>query len=245
MNQIKLLLADDNQESLEILEHFIENIQGGFQVVGKCNDGEQLIDLVMQLKPDLVITDINMPKKNGIEAMKECLSFYPTLRVIFITGYEEYAVEAFRLHAIDYVIKPYEKTRLYQALEKAREIITYTPKEKRYEKIKNLPIKQKNSTYFVPLDEIFFIEKSEKKCLVYTKKQVFETSESISKILEKSDNHFFLAHRSYIINLQKVSHIVPQKESYISYFYDFDMNASVSKLKINEMRDRLAAFLQE
>lgn len=246
MNCIKVMLADDKEESLEILRLFLESLST-FKVVGVCNDGEELVAEIMIKKPDLLLVDINMPMKSGMSAVKECLSFYPDLKFIFISGYEQYALEAFEMSAIDYIVKPIEKARLYKGLEKARNIIQYEQnqmqKTKTNLKIRNLPIKDHTGTLYVPQQEIFYIEKSGKKCFIYTQKKVYETNENISKLLERLDDLFFPAHRSNIINLKRISHIIPQNETFVVYFHDFDKTASISKLKINEIKEKMVSLL--
>lgn len=243
MVPIKTMIVDDHEASLAILEYLTRDFPD-FEIIGTCTNGEELIEEVMLKKPDLVLADINMPKVNGIQAMRECLLFCPGLKFIFITGCSDYAVEAFRLAAIDYIVKPFEKMRLYKALEKARNLF-YFEREKfniqpRIDKMKNLPLREQNSTRYIPLTDIYFIEKVGKKCLVYTKDIIYDTNETIGKILARLDDSFFPAHRSFIINLSKISHITPQNETYIVYFKDFQKQASISKLKINEVREKIS-----
>jgi two-component system, LytTR family, response regulator len=242
MNVIKIVLVDDNEDSLEIMEHFIEDLPT-FEVIGTCRDGEELIEQVMKKKPDLALVDINMPKKNGVQAIKECLTFKPDLKFIFITGYDEYAIEAFKISAIDYVVKPIERSRLYMALEKAKSIILYEKAERLY--TKKLPLRSNTCTYYIPLNQILFIEKSGKKCLVHAREGMYETYDTIRKITERLDETFFPTHRSYVVNVKEIAYIVPQNETYLAYFRDYDKHASVSKLKINELRDKIAALLDE
>lgn len=246
MDPIKILLVDDNQDFIKIMEHFIQGFPES-QLIGICNNGEELVEQVMLKKPDLVLTDINMPIKNGIEAVKECLSFYPHLKCIFITGYDGFAIEAFRISAVDYIVKPIEKIRLYQALEKAKNLLQFERGKLELDiqeenKIKNLPLRDQNSIRYIPLTDIYFIEKTGKKCLVYTKSEIYETNETIGKLLDRLDHSFFPSHRSYIINLKKVSHITPHNETYIAHFQNNLNQASISKLKINEVRDRIIAL---
>jgi two-component system LytT family response regulator len=245
MEPIRVVLVDDNEDSLDILEFFMCSLSS-FEIVGTCRNGEELIEEVMIKKPDLVLADINMPKKNGLEAVKDCITFHPNLKFIFITGYDNYAITAFQLAAVDYIVKPIEKDRLYRALDKAKNMINFAlgtiesvVKEKC---INNLVIKDPNCTRYIPLDKIYFIEKTGKKCFVFTRDEVYETSENISKIYEKLDHNFYSAHRSYIINLKKVAHIKPSHETYIAYFHEYDRHASISKLKINEVREKIASL---
>ena len=122
MNKINLIIADDNEDSVEILDYFIEQLPE-FEVISICKDGEQLVQEVMAKSPDLLLVDINMPTINGVDAIKKCLRIKPNLNFIFITGYDEFAVKAFELSALDYIVKPIEKTRLYMALERAKNSI--------------------------------------------------------------------------------------------------------------------------
>ncbi|RDI40019.1 LytR/AlgR family response regulator transcription factor [Falsibacillus pallidus] len=238
MSIIKVLLADDHADGIEIMEHFMGKLVD-FYILGSCANGEELVHTALELNPDLIIADINMPIKNGMEAMKECAEFNPGLKFIFVTGYDEFAVGAFHMEAVDYIVKPLEKNRFYQALDKAKEIILAERQvtQGMVEKLDRLPIKAQQKTYYIPFADIYFIEKSGVKCLVYTKERVYETSEILGNLQEKLNNSFFLAHRSYVVNLKKISHITPQKETFVAYFHDFDMQASISKLKINELKE--------
>ncbi|MGX6443732.1 LytR/AlgR family response regulator transcription factor [Neobacillus sp. K501] len=242
MNRIQVLLADDNLASMEIIKYFISDLLD-FQLIGQCENGDELVEQVMLKKPDLVLTDVNMPKKNGLQAVKECQMFYPNLKVIFLTGYDDYAIDAFNFAAVDYIVKPIEKDRLFQALEKAKDIILFE-QGKMNEQLENtkrnvLLLKDNSCTRFIPFEDIYFVEKAGKKCLVYTKAEIYETNETIGRILSRLDDSFFQAHRSYIINLQEVMQITQHNETFIAYFRGYDKQAGISKLKINEVRERI------
>ncbi|WP_040207134.1 LytR/AlgR family response regulator transcription factor [Neobacillus jeddahensis] len=242
MDPIKLILVDDNEDSIEIMKYFISD-QPDFDIVSWCENGEELVEEVMVKKPDLVITDINMPRKNGIEAIKECRSFYPDMNFIFLTGYDDFAVEAFELAAVDYIVKPVEMKRFLQAMEKAKNIIAFEREKNQpataQQERKVLPLREANCMQYVPLDDIYFIEKVGKKCLIYTKQHIYETNETMGRILARLDESFCQVHRSNIINLKRVSQITPQNETYIAQFTHYDKTASISKLKIHEVRERL------
>ncbi|TYR79781.1 response regulator transcription factor [Priestia megaterium] len=246
MDKIKLIIADDNHDSVEILTYFIEQLPE-FELIGTCHDGEQLVQEAMTKNPDLLLVDINMPHISGMDAIKECLKIKSDLKFIFITGYDEFAVKAFELSALDYIVKPIEKTRLYMALERAKKSIQLQSKhmEKSQQKLKRLPVKFNSSTYYVPIDDIIFIEKSGKKCLIFTQSRTYETYENISEMYMYLDPTIFSqTHRSYIVNLQKISHITPKNETYLVYFLDFDEYAHISKLKIQEVQKQIHALME-
>jgi two-component system LytT family response regulator len=239
---IKVILADDHPESIKMIKYFISGLPE-FQFIGQCEHGIQLVEQVMVKKPDLVLTTIPFQMKDGMQAVKECMSVFPTIKVIFITGNDEYAIEAFEIGAIDYMVKPVNKERLFQALVKAKNIISFerdkTGNSPQLQQ-KNLTLKDQNAILFIPLADIFFIEKVGKKCLVYTDKDIYDTFETMGRILTRLDDSFFHGHRSYLINLEKISQITPQKETFIVHFKNYDKLAKVSKLKINEMRERIS-----
>ncbi|WP_312470547.1 LytTR family DNA-binding domain-containing protein [Neobacillus sp.] len=242
MKPIKVILADDHPESIEIIKNLISDLPD-FQFIGQCENGVQLVEIVMVKKPDLVLTTVPFPNKDGMQAIKECMSVFPMIKVIFITGNDEFAIEAFEIGAIDYMVKPVNKERLFQALMKAKNIISYerdkTGNSPQLQQ-KTLTLKDQNAILFIPLVDIFFIEKVGKKCLVYTNKDIYDTFETMGRIITRLDDSFFHGHRSYLINLEKISQITPQKETFIVHFKDYDKLAKVSKLKINQMREQIS-----
>lgn len=240
MEQIKLILVDDHEDSLDILHFYIKQLPD-FQIIDMCRNGDDLIDSVMTNNPDVILLDINMPKINGIEAIRECLKIKSNLKFIFVTSYDQYAVQAFEISALDYIVKPVDKTRLYSALEKVK---TIKQSEVIHEQNRNyhqrLTIKEGLDLYYIPTNDILFIEKVNKKCHIYTTNNTFSTSETIGHLLNQLPcSDFFLSHRSNIINLLKLSHVISVNQTYIAYFYNTDKYAHVSKLKIEELQQRL------
>jgi two-component system, LytTR family, response regulator len=243
MKPIPILLVDDHEDSLDILEFFIKQLPD-FDIVAKCKDGEELLDILMKNEVDVVLLDINMPKLNGMEAIERCLKINKNLKFIFITSYDQYAVQAFELSAVDYIVKPIEKTRLYVSLEKIRKQYRENVQKKVLSSTKKIPIKFNGSTYYILLDEIQFVEKTGKKCIIYTSNRNYESYENITLIMNKLPaDVFFMCHRSYIVNLTKISQITQKNQTYIAYFTSSDRYAHISKLRIVELQIQLANLL--
>lgn len=242
MNKTRIILVDDDEDSLRIMRYYVEKLPE-FTIVDICHNGEELIDSVMRTKPDAVLLDIRMPKLNGIEAIRACLQFRSDLLFIFITSYDEYAVQAFELSAVDYIVKPIKKSRLYSALEKINTI------RKRSETSslppgsaskKRLIIKEGNDYYFIPVKDIIFIEKIGKKCHIYTTAKDYVTNDNIGELLQQLPSQlFFLSHRSYIVNLTKIDCVLSKNQTYLAYFANTDKHAHVSKLKIEELQNKM------
>ena len=115
---LRVLLVDDEPPALQRLVHALETIKD-VEIVGSAEDGRAALDLTEKLKPDLVLLDIEMPYFNGIE-VGQTLAQHSETEIIFITALEEFAIEAFNMHAVDYLLKPVQPDRLREALKRAR-----------------------------------------------------------------------------------------------------------------------------
>lgn len=203
-------------------------------LLGVANTGDDLITLTMKEKPDVAIVNTSLPNINGMDAYKACKELYPELEVIFITGHDGHAAEAFRLNATDYIVKPVERDRLYSALNRVN--IPQENTEDRYQQ-KVLTIKDQNNIRFIPFEDILFIEKIDRKTFIHTKSFMFETNEPLSEYERLLDDRFMLAHRSNIINLEEISRIEVNRQMYIAHFFGYEPNAKISKHKMSDIQD--------
>ncbi|TWI59166.1 LytR/AlgR family response regulator transcription factor [Halalkalibacter nanhaiisediminis] len=242
MENYKVIIADDNADSKEIIAEFIEYLPD-FTVVAVASDGKEVIEQVMKHKDvDVVLVDIRMPKLNGVEAIKICKEYVPDLKFIFITGYNDYAVEAFTISALDYIVKPVEAERLYKALDKVRKSSKHTEgisKRIVEDHNKRIIVRNKKLTFYIPIDEILFVEKNGKEAFIHTVEKTYITFETLDSIEKKLTQSFFQSHRSYIINLNKISHIETSGRTYLAYFLRYDKSAYISKHKISTVQQKL------
>lgn len=231
---MKVLIADDDAASRKLLRYFIGSLPH-YKIVGEATNGEELIKYVTKEKPDVALVDIGMPLLNGMEAVKACKELFPALQVIFITGHDDYALEAFSVRAVDYILKPIERNRLYSALERAAQA-GHLKADKEQSVKKNLMIKQQKNILFIPLDEIIFIERIDRKSVIHTKNNNFETNEALASLEGALDSRFIASHRSYIINVGLLTKIEAAGQMYKAYFQDYNNTARVSKHKIDELQ---------
>lgn len=235
-SKITVIIAEDNEDAQEIMMSFIEPLHH-FEVIGVADNGDRLLDLNVNKKPHLILAGINMPKLNGIEAIAACLKTNPELKFIFTTGSEEHAVKAFDLNAVDYVLKPIKKERLYIALERAKASLdTYSEIEQK----QILTIKIDRTSYFIHFPRIIFIEKHSRKTIIHTREQQYETNETLESIFKQLDHHFFRTHRSFIVNINYISHITIEGDTYFAHFINYSEYAHVSKLQKNELFKELS-----
>lgn len=236
MEEVKVIIVDDDSSSRTLLSHFIQLVPA-YHVIGEAASSKECMELIKKEKPDLALVDIGLPDVNGIETIRVCKQLHPTLQVIFITGYDEYAVDAFALSAVDYLIKPIERVRLFMALEKARKSIemmnSIEAKKSKKKRVNKLAFKSNQSFVYLAADEILYIEKEGRKSVIHTEEDQFETMESLLDMEERLPDTFFKTHRSYLVNLNQVAKIESLGETYVATFSQSEKKAYISKLKIN------------
>ncbi|WP_110929597.1 LytR/AlgR family response regulator transcription factor [Bacillus massiliglaciei] len=244
MGKFKIAISDDDQTSRTLLRHYIE-LFPDFMVIGEAASGEELIQLVMNDSPDIILVDINMPGMSGIETVKVCKQFKPSIQVIFTTGFDEYAVEAFNLSALDYLIKPIEISRFSTSLDKAAKTIALlkSAELKFIQQVKKLTLKTNNSYLYLPVDDILFLERESRKTIIHTLDKQYETNEALQSFEDKLNGDFCKTHRSFLVNLKKIVHIQPIGESYTAHFSNYPKKANISKLKFNEVQETLSELI--
>lgn len=115
--KIKALIVDDEAIARDRVRRFL-NAESDIEIVGECRDGREAVTAIQSLKPDLVLLDVQMPEMSGFDVL-EALGTHFIPAIIFITAYDQYAMRAFEVHALDYLLKPFTAERLQQALERA------------------------------------------------------------------------------------------------------------------------------
>ncbi|UFU00297.1 LytTR family DNA-binding domain-containing protein [Radiobacillus kanasensis] len=226
IEKYKVIVGEDNVHHMEILLLFLEDLTD-IEVVAEVGDGEELVKQTLKRKPDFLLVDISMPKIDGLSAIKECMKVLPHLKVIFITGYSEYAVDAFDVSAIDYIVKPIESVRLLRAIEKVKQAIHATNSND-LESAHRLSIKQGRCHYFIDKIDILFLEKVEHAVHIHTKDKILKTTETLEHFDKMIGKAFLRTHRSYIVNTQHLDFIERSGKTFLVHFKDYDKHAYVS-----------------
>jgi two-component system LytT family response regulator len=190
-------------------------------VVGEANNGVDAIQLINKFKPDLVFLDVQMPGLNGFEVLGH-LEEIPD--IIFSTAYDQYALKAFEVHAVDYLLKPYTRDRFDKALSKANTKSGYKEiaplGNQHLDAEKEYPtrlIAEKGNRYVtLSMSEIFLFEAYGDYCKIHTEKGEYLSSQGIG-FLEKKLNpaDFMRVHRSYIVQLDKVAELEKYGKGFI------------------------------
>lgn len=214
---IKAAIIDDEMHCIKTLRYQIEKQFDDIEIVFSTTDSTAAKALAEQLKPDLVFLDIEMPVLNGLQF----LSGYSQIpfKVIFTTAYDQYAIKAIRLNALDYLLKPVDRNELVQAIEKFRSDRDSTSKEQvthlqlfREKKIKDtIALSASQGLFFVKIADIMYLEGDNCYTHVVTsdgkKYLVSKTLSNFDDILTDY-NSFFRAHKSFLINLNYIKQYV-------------------------------------
>jgi two-component system LytT family response regulator len=212
MKTFKTLLIDDERLAREELKSLLKEYHE-IDIIDEAKNGEEGIQKIKELKPDLIFLDINMPGINGFDMIKQ-LEEIP--RVIFVTAYDEYALKAFEVNALDYILKPVDPERLREAIHKLSTEDDYVSSQQtaisRKERVLSVNdrvfIKDGEKCWFVELSKVRMLESDGNYVKVYFDNFRPLILRSLNSFEDRLDaEQFFRANRKYIINLQWVSSI--------------------------------------
>ncbi|MCP4724201.1 MAG: response regulator transcription factor [bacterium] len=216
---IRSIIVDDEPYAIEVIETFLKEEQD-FEIIGRCDNGFDAVKMINKEKPDLVFLDIQMPEMNGFEVL-EALGSKDIPYVIFVTAYDKYAVKAFEINAIDYLLKPYDQDRFLESVNRAKELI-FSKKDIKHQ-IKNvldtiskerkfldrILIRSGGSVFFLKAEDIDWIEAAAYYVKIHSKKNTYLIREAIGNIEKKLDPSIFMRiHRSYIVNIERIKELI-------------------------------------
>lgn len=215
--KITTLIVDDEAPGRAVLRNYIAG-HPELELVGEAENGADAVRLIGEFKPHLVFLDVQMPDLDGFGVIEE-ISPRHMPATIFVTAYDRYALRAFEAHAIDYLLKPFDKVRFERALQHACELIADQEHARREKQLLALlestrtahpeparfAIRSGDRTTFISLDEIDWVEASANYVLIHAGNQAYQLRESIGRMAERLDpNRFVRVHRSVIVNLKKI-----------------------------------------
>lgn len=214
MKEYKTLIIDDERLAREELKSILKEFPE-IDIIGEAQNGGEAIELIRKTKPDLLFLDINMPGMSGFDLLKK-LESIP--RVIFVTAYDEYALKAFEVNALDYLLKPVETNRLNEAIDKLKlsdenefesSLIHQLDRKNRQLTLTDrVFIKDGEKCFFVSLSEVRMLESDGNYVKVYFGKNRPLILRSLNSFEDRLDPaHFFRANRKFIINLEWVEQV--------------------------------------
>jgi two-component system, LytTR family, response regulator len=220
--RIRALVVDDEPLAREMIREMLAS-DSEVEVVGECANGREAIEAIKASSPDIVFLDIQMPELGGFEVL-ESLGPNATPYVIFVTAYDQYAVRAFEVHALDYLLKPFDRERFEAAWQRAKDQIKLDRTNRRDQDIialleelkagprylERLVIKNGGRVFFLHVQDVYCIEAEGNYVRVYDNQKGYLLRETISSLEEQLDPKQFLRiHRSAIVRIDRIKEMQP------------------------------------
>ena len=197
---IRVLLVEDEELIREGLKVTTPWQEWGMEVVGEAADGEDGARKILELRPDIVITDVKMPKMNGLE-MIEQIRGQTACEYIILSGYDEFALvkQAIHLEVKEYLLKPVDDGKLCPVLDRAVSNLSY--------RLRSIWVVCGEGSVKVALSDIIYVEAENVYVAVHTRAEKYRMRMALGKLAEQLDETFFKVHRSFIVNLNHVQGI--------------------------------------
>ncbi|MCG0278966.1 MAG: LytTR family DNA-binding domain-containing protein [Thermanaeromonas sp.] len=221
MTKIKALIVDDEYPARQELRFMLGEFKD-VEIVGEATNAREALALINALDYTVVFLDINMPGMNGLELARTLQEKDGPPFVIFVTAYEEYALKAFEVNAVDYLLKPFEARRLRQALDKVRRLLEQGQGARRvrvegpsrapeaYSSLNLIPVEKGGKTILLDQNDLYYAYTQDDSVYLKTFAEHYPTRYTLKELLNRLDPKiFFRTHRCYIVNLTKVREIVP------------------------------------
>lgn len=229
--KIRTVVVDDEELARQVLCEYMAR-ESDIEVVARCSNGFEAVKAIAEQKPDLVFLDIQMPKLDGFEVLE---LVGPGTEVIFVTAYDNYAIRAFEVHAVDYLLKPVGVERFEAALERARERLSGKAPHQSVpaaelaaaarppsQFLERIPVRDGTRVFIIPIAKLDYAEAQDDYVALVSGGKKHLKQQTISSLESGLDpSRFMRIHRSYIVNLERVARLEPYgKDSHVAVLTD-------------------------
>ncbi len=220
--KIRALIIDDEPLARERVRSLLRE-EPDIEVLGECANGNEAVAAIKKHSPDLIFLDVQMPGLGGFDVLRALGKEHIPL-VIFVTAYDQHALKAFEVHALDYLLKPFKQTRFKQTVQRARESLASRragavhqnlldllgQAKPATEHLTRIPVKTGDRVVFVKTDQIHYIEAAGNYLVLHTAKENHVVRETLTALEEKLDPKQFLRiNRSTLVNLEQIKELQP------------------------------------
>ena len=257
---LRAVLVDDEQLARDELGYLLGQL-GGVEVIGQAGNGVEAISTIDRLRPDVVFLDVQMPGLTGFEVARRLLDTRASSQIIFVTAYDQHAIEAFEVNAVDYLLKPVEQGRLEVAVDRARRRIDSDRQAEpgvknaaelekiiqlvaeRQSRRERLAIKVGERFLLVQADDIIYASLADEGISVVTSQHAGTSNyRTLDELHERLDpTGFWRVHRAHLVNINKIKEIVPWfSRNYILRMKDEkSTEIPVSRMQTRRLREYL------
>lgn len=253
MDKLKVFIVDDEAPARQELKYLLEeNFADMVKVIAEVENGWLALEKINVTEPDVVFLDIKMPEISGLEVAKIITEKNSAIKIVFVTAFDEFALKAFEINAIDYLVKPVCLSRLSKTILRLNDskncgINNYEKKieklmfkiEKLYNnrRIEKIPCEENGKFILIKRSEICYCRAENGKSYVYTEDKKFKTFYSLKELENKLG--LFRSHRSYLVNLDRIKMIQPLFHGLFSLILDdsFETEIPVSRIQSKKLRE--------
>jgi two-component system LytT family response regulator len=248
MIELRVVIADDEPIVRDGIRSLLSR-ERDVVVVGEARNGLEALELIGTTTPDVLFLDIQMPGADGLEVVR-LIPAEQRPAIVFVTAHDEYAIRAFEVHAVDYLLKPFDADRFALALQRVRQRIT-EPRASQLDALlaalrpargypDRLLLKHKGSMVVVPVDDIEWIEAADNYVKVHAGAGRYMVRDALKTIEDRLDpRRFARGHRSAIVNLARVKSLEPQSGGEYVVTLQSGMRLTLSRSYRDEFRRRL------
>ena len=234
---ISVVIADDEPLARDELTYLLKQCED-IEIVGEASQGAEALEKILALKPDVAFLDIHMPNLDGLTVARKLLEVNQTIMIVFATAYDQHAIQAFEVNAVDYLLKPFDEERVLKTVERIRQRFSSPNNNSENEKLNNslvellkkitgesvsrsvsqfqapiiskLAVQGEDSIVLLDPKDILYVYRENRDVFIKTSIKVYLTKYSLQALEEKLASYpFFHAHRSYLVNLNFAQELVP------------------------------------
>jgi two-component system response regulator LytT len=242
---IKAFLVDDEPLARDELTYLLRRTKQ-VEIVGEADSMESAIEHLLKVEADVIFLDIQLADESGLDLASKILQFKHRPEIVFATAYDEYALKAFELHAIDYLLKPFDESRVLLTINKLTQIldskgsIGQVPKKNHFEGNDRLAITVDERIILINVSEILYLGTIEGKTVIVTEKNKYQVSESLIAFERKLHAHHIIrVHRAYLINVKAIVEIEPWFHSTYNLIMNDGEKIPVSRTYTKDLKQLL------
>lgn len=257
--RLRVLIVDDESPARSLLREYLTAL-GGIEVAGECANGFEAVKAIAEQRPDLVFLDVQMPKLNGFEVLELLEPDAASGRlpaVVFCTAYDEYALQAFEVHAVDYLLKPFSRERLAEALTRTRERLAAAPAARPAgvpegrtlaasaraagQHAERIVVRDGAQVHVIPVERVDFLEAQDDYVAIHEGGRTHLKHQPLAELADALDPaRFVRVHRSYVANVERIARLeLLAKDQRVAVLQD-GRQLPVSRSGYDRLRELLA-----